>query len=122
MTSSANATFSDTVLLGSSRKSWKTVPICRRSAGTFQLDNRFKSLPATCTWPPVARSRAGRGEETSTCQIRTLPRGRRTRPDQPRPRCRKGRPMLVRIDLADVLEADHGFITGGQCRCRRELP
>ena len=32
----ANATFSWTVLPGKSRKSWNTVPIWRRSAGTFQ--------------------------------------------------------------------------------------
>ena len=36
MTCSAKATFSETVLFGSSRKSWKTVPIWRRSRGTFQ--------------------------------------------------------------------------------------
>ena len=43
----ANATFSLTVLLGSSRKSWKTVPMSRRSRGTFQLASRLISLPAT---------------------------------------------------------------------------
>ena len=34
VTSSANATFSRTVLRGSSRKSWNTMPICRRRRGT----------------------------------------------------------------------------------------
>ena len=47
ITCSANATFSATVLFGSSRKSWKTVPIWRRSRGTFQLASRLISLPAT---------------------------------------------------------------------------
>src|SRR3954447_782432 len=46
ITCSANATFSVTVLLGSSRKSWKTVPIWRRSRGTFQPASRLRSLPA----------------------------------------------------------------------------
>ena len=53
MTSSANATFSRTVLFGSSRKSWKTVPIWRRSCGTFQLDRRAEVLArrrAPCRW------------------------------------------------------------------------
>ncbi len=56
ITCSANATFSNTVLFGSSRKSWNTTPIWRRSAGTFQLASRATSLPATCTRPLVARS------------------------------------------------------------------
>ena len=47
MTCSANATFSETVLLGSSRKSWNTVPTWRRSLGTFQLESLLISLPAT---------------------------------------------------------------------------
>ena len=47
ITCSAKATFSATVLFGSSRKSWKTVPIFRRSAGTFQPASRLTSLPAT---------------------------------------------------------------------------
>ena len=34
ITSSANATFSKTVLFGSSRKSWKTQPMLRRRYGT----------------------------------------------------------------------------------------
>ena len=36
-----------TVLLGSSRKSWNTVPIWRRSRGTFHPASRLISLPAT---------------------------------------------------------------------------
>ena len=55
ITCSANATFSVTVLLGSSRKSWKTVPIWRRIAGIFQLCSLFSSRPATNTLPLVAR-------------------------------------------------------------------
>ena len=55
ITCSAKATFSETVLFGSSRKSWKTVPIWRRSAGTFQLASRLISLPATYTRPLVGR-------------------------------------------------------------------
>ena len=49
ITCSANATFSNTVLFGSSRKSWNTTPIWRRSCGTFQLASRPRSLPATWT-------------------------------------------------------------------------
>ena len=47
MTCSANATFSVTVLFGSSRKSWNTVPMERRSRGTFHAASRLISLPAT---------------------------------------------------------------------------
>ena len=35
VTSSANATFSQTVFWGSSLKSWKTIPILRRTLGTL---------------------------------------------------------------------------------------
>ena len=56
ITCSANATFSETVLLGSSRKSWKTVPIWRRRLGTFQPASRLISLPATYTRPLVGRA------------------------------------------------------------------
>ncbi|CPU65818.1 Uncharacterised protein [Mycobacteroides abscessus] len=56
ITWSANATFSNTVLLGSRRKSWNTTPIWRRSFGTFQLDIDPRSRPATKTLPFVGRS------------------------------------------------------------------
>ena len=56
ITSSANATFCSTVLLGSSRKSWNTQPILRRSAGTFQFVRRARSLPATRILPSLGRS------------------------------------------------------------------
>src|SRR4051794_34173851 len=56
ITSSAKATFWKTVLFGSSRKSWKTQPIERRSAGTFQLDSVERSLPATWTRPALGCS------------------------------------------------------------------
>ncbi|OLT54345.1 hypothetical protein BJF88_09385 [Cellulosimicrobium sp. CUA-896] len=56
ITCRANATFSNTVLLGSSRKSWKTTPIWRRRCGTFQLDSEPRSRPATNTLPRVGRS------------------------------------------------------------------
>ena len=114
MTSSAKATFSWTVLLLSSRKSWNTVPTWRRSAGTFQLDSRARSFPATCTWPLVARS-----------SLRT----RRRKVDLPEPGLPdqedelpladldadvvQRRPGLARVELGDVLEADHGCITTG---------
>ena len=55
MTCSAKATFSATVLFGSSRKSWNTVPISRRMAGTFQLCSLFSSRPATNTLPLLER-------------------------------------------------------------------
>ena len=47
ITSRAKATFSKTVLLGSSLKSWKTQPMLRRRNGTFQLESSPMSLPAT---------------------------------------------------------------------------
>src|SRR5215469_18214668 len=43
-------------LFGSSRKSWKTQPIRRRSSGTRQLVSRARSLPATWILPSVGRS------------------------------------------------------------------
>lgn len=55
ITCRAKATFSATVLPGSSRKSWNTTPILRRSPGTFQLCRRLRSLPATKMRPLVAR-------------------------------------------------------------------
>ena len=56
ITCSAKPTLSVTVLLGSSRKSWKTVPMLRRRLGTFQLASRLISLPATNTRPCVGRA------------------------------------------------------------------
>ncbi len=56
MTSRAKATFSYTVLLLSSLKSWNTLPIERRRAGTFHDCRRFSSLPATQMLPEVGRS------------------------------------------------------------------
>src|SRR4029453_12343753 len=56
MTSRAKATFSRTVLLDSSLKSWNTQPIERRRAGTFQEASRLSSLPATQILPAVGRS------------------------------------------------------------------
>ena len=47
ITSSANATFSYTVLLVRSLKSWKTEPMLRRRYGTFHDDSVAMSLPAT---------------------------------------------------------------------------
>src|SRR5664280_2371801 len=55
MTCSAKATFSCTVLPGNRRKSWNTVPIWRRNPGIFQAGSLLMSLPATYTWPLVAR-------------------------------------------------------------------
>src|SRR5487761_1153620 len=43
-------------LLGSSRKSWKTQPIRRRSSGIRQVVSRARSLPATWILPSVGRS------------------------------------------------------------------
>ena len=56
ITSSANATFSRTVLFDSSLKSWNTQPMERRSAGTFQVESRLSSLPATQMRPLVGLS------------------------------------------------------------------
>ena len=56
ITCRAKATFWKTVLLGSSRKSWNTVPISRRSCGTLRSGRRDSSRPATKTDPDVAFS------------------------------------------------------------------
>src|SRR5215216_2948723 len=56
MTSRAKATFSRTVLLDSSLKSWNTQPMERRRAGTFQEASRLSSLPTTKTNSPLAIS------------------------------------------------------------------
>ena len=56
VTSSANATFSQTVLVGSSLKSWKTMPILRRIFGTWRRGSRARSWPSRTTSPWVASS------------------------------------------------------------------
>ncbi len=56
VTSSANATFSRTVLRGSSRKSWNTMPIWRRSCGISPRLMVPRSWPATSSVPVVASS------------------------------------------------------------------
>ena len=53
MTSSANATFSNTVLFGSSLKSWNTQPMLRRRYGTRQLRMVVRSSSATKMRPCV---------------------------------------------------------------------
>ena len=56
MTSRANATFSQTVLDGSSLKSWKMIPILRRIRGTWRRGRRARSWPSSTTSPRVATS------------------------------------------------------------------
>ncbi len=56
VTSSANATFSQTVLVGSSLKSWKMIPILRRILGTWRRGSRARSCPSSTTSPRVATS------------------------------------------------------------------
>ena len=56
VTSSANATFSHTDLRGSSLKSWNTIPILRRTFGTWRRLSRARSSPSTTTMPLVASS------------------------------------------------------------------
>ena len=56
VTSSANATFSQTVLVGSSLKSWKMIPILRRIFGTWRRGSRARSWPSSTTSPRVAIS------------------------------------------------------------------
>src|SRR6266508_3322486 len=51
ITSRAKATFSPTVLLLSSLKSWNTLPILRRRYGTFEPCSPLSSLPATHSCP-----------------------------------------------------------------------
>ncbi len=55
ITSSAKATFCATVLFGSSRKSWKTQPIERRSAGTLRCEQLGEVLAGDVD---LARGRA----------------------------------------------------------------
>ena len=55
MTSSAKATFSNTVLFGSSRKSWKTQPMLRRRYGTRHLGRSTMLRPASRIWPRVGQ-------------------------------------------------------------------
>ena len=58
MTSSANATFSNAVLFGSSLKSWKTQPMLRRRYGTFQFFILTRSWPATMICPRLGQELA----------------------------------------------------------------
>ena len=53
ITARANSMFWYAVLEGSRRKSWNTMPMSRRRAGTRQEGIRERSLPATCTVPLV---------------------------------------------------------------------
>jgi len=48
---SAKATFSWTVLVGRSLKSWKTMPTLRRRCGTLERDSLATSCPSTMTRP-----------------------------------------------------------------------
>ena len=91
ITWSAKATFSETVLFGSSRKSWKTVPIWRRSAGHLPAAEPVEIL-ARHEHLALGRPRLPQHEpqERSTCRSRTDRRGRRTRPR----RCRPSRPPM----------------------------
>ena len=56
VTSSANATFSQTLFVGSSLKSWKTIPILRRTFGTLRRGSFARSWPSRTTSPWVAIS------------------------------------------------------------------
>src|SRR5215203_932282 len=56
VTSIAKATFSQTVLVGRSLKSWKMMPILRRILGTARRDSRARSWPSSTTSPRVAIS------------------------------------------------------------------
>src|SRR3954451_19514420 len=60
MTSSANATFSYAVRLGSRRKSWNTHPIERRKCGTFHDRMVVTSLVFTTTLPRVGATSCSR--------------------------------------------------------------
>ena len=56
MTCSVKATFWNTVLLGSRRKSWKTDPMCRRKYGTLRDERVLRSRPSTTTRPSLGPS------------------------------------------------------------------
>jgi hypothetical protein len=60
MTSSANATFSATVLLDSSRKSWNTQPMDWRRRGTLRRDILATSKFDTYTRPLLGTSSRSR--------------------------------------------------------------
>ena len=71
ITSSANATFSTTVLFGSSRKSWNTQPMRWRRRGTLRPDSLAEVLAGDVERPRGrARPRAAAAAGTSTCRSR----------------------------------------------------
>ena len=108
ITCRAKATFSKTVLFGSSRKSWNTVPISRRRRGTLRAGQVGEVLagdedlpaggPVLAQHQPQERrlARAGRADEEDELAPLDLqgdvPQGGAARPW---------------VDLGDVLEADH---------------
>ena len=108
ITCSANATFSLTVLFGSRRKSWKTVPIWRRSRGTFHPASRLISLPATYTRPvgrprlaqhqPQERRLAGPGRAHEEDELALL---------DVDGHLVEGGVALAGVGLGDLLEANH---------------
>ena len=55
ITSSERATFSNTVRRGMSLKSWKTMPMLRRSRGRSRRLSPPTSMPATSILPVVGR-------------------------------------------------------------------
>ena len=108
MTSRANATFSYTVLFGSSLKSWNTVPIERRRCGIFQLGRAEACLPAT-QMSPFGRAffahhqpdegrlaRPGRTDEEHELTLGDV-----------EPDVLDGDDATV-VDLRDVFETNHG--------------
>ena len=85
VTSSANATFSQTVFVGRSLKSWKMIPIFRRIRGTWRRPSRARSWPSRITTPWVASRRGSAAGSGWTCRRRTVPRGRRSSSPRARP-------------------------------------
>jgi hypothetical protein len=120
ITSRANATFSWTVLLGSSRKSWKTC----RCGGAARAPSSWTAGPGPC------RRRAP-GRWSARSSLRTS----RRNVDLPEPglpdeedelalldldgHVVEGRPGLARVELGDVLEADHSAWRAAGSSCHR---
>ena len=110
----ANATFSATVLFGSSRKSWKTVPIWRRSAGHLPAGEPVELLagdvdlarggPRLAQHQPQEGRLAGAGGADEEDELALLDLDGDVV---------EGGAVLAGVRLGDVLESDHGGFSAG---------
>ncbi len=118
VTSSANATFSRTERVGRSLKSWKTMPIVRRSSGTFRRGTRARSRPSTTTSPLVGSSSRIRSLRSVDLPAPDGPT-RKTNSPSPRVRSTSWRAALpFGIDLADAAQGEDRASRCGDARGR----